>query len=287
MLRFIITVFLLAFFLNGSWGQDKPAYQLFTSDGKKVKYKKMMKDIIETKMFFFGEYHNNPISHWLQLEILNDLYDVKRNRLKVGAEMFESDNQLIIDEYFSGLISEDNFKKEVRLWPNYETDYRPMVEYMKDKGIPFIATNTPRRYASLVYKKGVDALELIDSVAQKYISNLPLEYDPELASYKRMIEMMGGHGGENLVAAQALKDATMGHFIRKNFDEKTFFYHLNGAFHSDHFEGIVWYVKKFLPMKYIRTLTTVEQLDMKTLDEEHEGKADYILVVHPNMTKTH
>lgn len=280
------TVLLLLLSMNSLAG-DKPAYQLFDSKGKKVKYKKMVKDIIDARMFFFGEYHNNPISHWLQLELLNDIYDVKRSKLKVGAEMFESDNQLIINEYLNGLISEDNFNKECRLWPNYETDYKPLVQYMKDKGIPLIATNTPRRYASIVFKKGLEILEQTDSLAKTYLAPLPLDYDPELPTYKKMIKMMGGHGGSNLIAAQALKDATMAHFIRKNFDGKTFFYHLNGAFHSDYFEGIVWYVKKFMPMESIRTLTTVEQLDLNKLDEENEGKADYILVVHPNMTKTH
>lgn len=279
-----ILLFIFSFHLTGA---DKPAYQIFDSKGKKVKYKKMVKDIIEARVFFFGEYHNNPISHWLQLELLNDIYDVKRSKLKVGAEMFESDNQLIINEYLDGLISEDNFNKECRLWPNYETDYKPLVQYMKDKDIPLIATNTPRRYASMVYKNGLNSLDQLDSLAKKYLAKLPLDYDPELPTYKKMIKMMGGHGGSNLVAAQALKDATMAHFIRKNFDGKTFFYHLNGAFHSDYYEGIVWFVKKFIPMEYIRTLTTVEQLDLNKLDEENEGKADYILAVHPNMTKTH
>lgn len=278
-------LFLILFF--NAVSQDKPAYQLFTVDGKRVKYKKMMKDIIEARIFFFGEHHNNPISHWLQLEILNDLYDVKKSKLKVGAEMFESDNQLIIDEYFNDIISEDNFIKEVRLWPNYETDYRPLVEYMKEKNIPLIATNCPRRYASLVYKKGMKALEQLDSVAKKFLPNLPIEFDKELQSYKKMLKMMGGHGSETLIEAQALKDASMAYFIRNNFEENTFFYHINGAYHSDFYEGIVWFVKKFIPEKSIRTLTTVEQLDMKKLDEENLGIADYILVVNPNMTKTH
>ena len=44
--------------------QDKPAYQLFKSNGKKAKYNKMIKDLAKADMVFFGEYHTNPIQCW-------------------------------------------------------------------------------------------------------------------------------------------------------------------------------------------------------------------------------
>ena len=108
---------------------DKPAYQLFTKEGKAIKFEKMLKALQDADIVFFGEQHNNPIGHWLQLEITQELFAIKGQNLVLGAEMFEADNQLLIDEYFNEDIKESNFEQEARLWKNYKTDYKPLLEF--------------------------------------------------------------------------------------------------------------------------------------------------------------
>lgn len=100
-------------------------------------------------MVFFGELHDNPVAHWLELEITKDIHTDKGKDLILAAEMFETDNQLIIDEYFSDIIKESSFEKEVRLWKNYQTDYKPLISFAKENGLRFVASNIPRRYASI------------------------------------------------------------------------------------------------------------------------------------------
>ncbi|MCB0479150.1 MAG: ChaN family lipoprotein [Crocinitomicaceae bacterium] len=270
------------------WNQsDKPAYLIFDGDGKEVKYSKMMKDLNSAKVILFGEFHDNPISHWLQFEMTVDLFNSKRSNLVLGAEMFEADNQLIIDEYFKDQISDKSFQAECRLWPNYNTDYKPIFEFAKDQKIPFIATNVPRRYASMVYKKGMESLYSIDSSAREYVAPLPIEVDTTLSQYQSLMHSMGGHGGVNFVTAQAIKDATMAHFILKNMDEKSVFLHFNGAYHSDYKQGITHYLKKSITASNIKTITTVTQDDISELSEENRKKADFIIVVPTSMTRTH
>ena len=104
---------------------DKPAYQLYNAKGKKAKYSKMLEKAIEADIVLFGEIHNNTICHWLQLELLKDLYTAKGKDLVIGAEMFESDNQLLINEYFAGNYDNKKFESEAKLWKNYKTDYKP------------------------------------------------------------------------------------------------------------------------------------------------------------------
>ncbi len=269
---------------------DKQAYKIFDADGKSVKYKNLLKDAIEADVVFFGELHNNPISHWLQLELTKDVFAGKQSNLVLGAEMFESDNQLILDEYLSGQIKTKNFEDEARLWNNYKTDYKPLVEFAKEKNLPFIATNIPRRYASLVNKKGFEGLDSLSNEAKKWIAPLPVNYNPEVNCYKSMIEMMGGMGGhvtENIPKAQAIKDATMAHFILENRSEGKTFLHYNGSYHSDDFEGIVWWIKQAKPDLNILTITTVEQDTISALSEESFGVADYIIAVPSDMTKTY
>ncbi len=172
-----------------SFASDKPAYVLYDSDGKMVKYSKMLKALEGADIIFFGELHTDPIAHWMQFELTKDLFSEKRDALVLGAEMFEADNQLILNEYLGGLYPADKFEAEMRLWNNYETDYKPVVEFAKTHQIPFIATNIPRRYASMVHKGGFEALDKLSDEAKRFIAPLPILYDPEVKCYKDMLDM--------------------------------------------------------------------------------------------------
>jgi uncharacterized iron-regulated protein len=87
--------------------------------------------------------------------------------------------------------------------------------------------------------------------------------------------------------AQASKDATMAHFIVRNLAANSVFIHYNGTYHSDNFEGINWYLKQYNPDIKIITISTVEQKDLSKLEKEHYNKADYILVIDEDVTKTY
>ena len=279
-------VILFVLCLLQGYGQEKPAYKIFKKDGKAVKYSKVLKEVLEQEVVCFGELHNNPISHWLQYELMIDLYANKGRKLSLGAEMFEADNQYILNEYMNDKISARNFNNEVRLWPNYDTDYKPLVEFAKANDLKFVATNIPRRYANIVYRKGMEGLNDLDSMA--YINMVPLDefkYDSTVACYAALSGNV--HGGGNLGMSQAIKDATMAYFIDQYVKKGRLFCHFNGAYHSDNHEGIVWYLKNVYEHKKIITITTVEQTDINTLSESNMNKADFIICVPETMTKTH
>ncbi len=140
----------------------------------------------------------------------------------------------------------------------------------------------------MVSKKGKDELVNISSDAKKYLCPLPLQVDTNLKGYQEIIKMNMGHGSNiNMVYAQASKDATMAHFIASNMKEKGNFLHFNGAYHSDNFEGILYYLKLFKKEVSISTISTVQQKDCSKLEKENEGKADFIIVVDEEMTTTH
>lgn len=284
-------VFLLVIvFVASAFKNDMPAYHIFNEKGNKKKYRKLIREVKDADVVFFGELHNNPIAHWLQVEITKSLYNEREGNLILGAEMFESDNQLILDEYLSKVIRQKDFEKEARLWPNYKTDYKALIQFASDSGIPFVAANIPRRYASLVNKKGLPALDSLSEEAKQWIAPLPIVFDSTLSGYQEMHEMMkgmGGHGNMNIVKAQAIKDATMAYHISENMKPGHLFLHFNGAFHSKNFEGIVWYLRQMHPELNIKTIHTAEQEDIDNLNEDLEGIADFVVVVDENMTKTY
>jgi len=95
-----------------------------------------------------------------------------------------------------------------------------------------------------------------------------------------------GHANENLPKAQAIKDATMAHFIFKNLDKGQQFLHFHGTFHSNNFEGIIWYLKRLNPELKVMSIASAEQADISKLEEENYDLADFILVVDEDMCKT-
>lgn len=283
-----IYLVLLSAFLFLSFKPDKPAYLLFDKSGKQVKYKKMLEIASKADIVLFGELHDNPISHWLQLELTRNLYQTKKDGLVLGAEMFESDNQVIMDEYLEGLISQKRFEAEIRLWPNYKTDYKPLVEFGKENKLKFVASNVPRRYASLVNSKGFEGLEDLSDEAKTFLPPLPVAYDSTLTCYKSMLEMkgMGSHVNANFPKAQAIKDATMAYFILENWEDGKLLIHYHGDYHARNYESIYWYLKQAKPELNIVTIATVSQKDILKLTEENTGTADYTICVDKNMTRT-
>lgn len=275
---------------NSLSAQDKPAYKIFTAEGKKADYGDMIKEIKKADIVFFGELHDDPIAHWLELEATKSLFAEKGNKLVMGAEMFEADNQLLIDEYFKGDYDAAKFEAEVKLWKNYQTDYKPLVELARTNKLPFIATNVPRRYAALVNKKGFEALDTLTAEAKRYFAPVPFPYDPEVKCYKDMLNMGGNmpaHATANLPRAQALKDATMAHFILKNWQKDKLFIHYNGSYHSSNFEGIIWYLNKFNPGLKIATMETVQQDGTESLEKEYLNKATFVIAIPKSMTRTY
>lgn len=271
-----------------SYANDTKAFQIFTKNGNTIDFKKVVKAGATKKYIFFGEYHNNPISHWLKFELTKEMHAVHKKKLMLGAEMFEADNQFILDEYLSDLISSKSFQNEIRLWPNYNTDYKPLVEYAKKYNLSFIATNIPRRYADMVNKKGFESLNELSELAKSFIVPLDeFKFDSTITCYKNLMGAMDGHGGINMATAQAIKDATMAHFILKNMTPKSIFLHFNGAYHSNNSEGIIYYLKKKVEEKEILTITTVEQRAIDKLENGNKGLADFIICVPETMTKTY
>lgn len=273
-------------FTTLSFTGEKKAYEIFDSKGTISSYETMLKAAKEADVILFGEFHDNPICHWLELELTTDLYADKKEKLVLGAEMFEADDQVILNEYLRGVISEKTFKAEVKLWGNYDTDYKPLVEFAKKNQLKFIAANVPRRYANMVYNRGLASLDSIDVAAKKFIAPLPIKYDSTVRAYKEIFDNAGGHGGQNLPKSQAVKDATMSHFILANWKPGQTFLHFNGAYHSNNNSGIAWYLKQSNPKLKILVISAAEQQSVNMLEDSNVGLGEFIICVPESMTKT-
>jgi len=198
----------------------------------------------------------------------------------------------LLSQYLTGNLTAKQFKDTMRLWPNYETDYAPIVEFAKTNKLFCVASNVKRKYASLLFKKGRNALDTLSTEVKAQMAPIDFIVDSSLSQYREVF-IMGGHMGVNMgmnmVESQAFKDATMAQFILANPGRKagTVHLHFNGAFHSDFHQGILWYVQQKQANIRVLTISTVTQADVRKLDKEHLGRADFIICVPESMTRTH
>ncbi|MEN8124375.1 MAG: ChaN family lipoprotein [Bacteroidota bacterium] len=290
MKRIKLTLLVFIAIVSITFAQGKSAYLLYNNKGVLESYDVMIDDLTNSDMVFFGEYHTNPISHWMQIEMAKSFYEIKGDKLVFGAEMFENGNQLVMNEYLAGFYPEEKMMPEMtQMWGNYKTDYKPLVEFAKENKLRFIATNIPRRYASMINKGGMDALKKLSPEARTMIGpDLEKYFDAEV--YADMKEKMGGHVPPNMLniqTAQASKDATMAHFSVKNFNKGDLFFHMDGSYHSNNNRGIIWWVNKIQPGLNIKTITTLTKSEWNEMTKEEKSEiSDYIIVVADNMTQT-
>lgn len=264
--------------------EDMQIYQIYNAQGEKISYERFVDSVATKDVILFGEMHNCPVTHWLEKNLALSLFAVHKENLVLGAEMFESDNQLILDEFLGGVISEERFEEEMRLWPNYTTDYMALIDLAKEKKLPFIATNIPRRYARTVKDNGLEETnELLSLEAKKYIAPLPIPYEADTTSvafFKKMGSM--GHRKSNpefMAQAQAIKDATMAWNISRKAKKGNCFLHYNGSYHSDSDSGIPFYLKKYASQLEVVRITAARQEDINTMEEINRNRADFIIVV--------
>lgn len=284
-LTFIPLIFLLAF---TSESGAQIAYKVLDKMGNEFTFSEMTEKLDRTDVILFGEIHNQPISHWLSLELIEKIF-AKDSLVQLGMEMFERDQQEVIDEMYAGIFPVSKLKQYTRTWNNYDTDYEPLVQYCHQNGIPLIATNIPRQYASFVFSHGLDSL---------YKQNIPSHLiplpgypiDTGLTSYGEILEMASqmGHGGGHLLDAQAVKDMTMAESIHQQIAENSRkFIHINGVFHSKYKEGIAWYLNHLNKELNISVISCHEVVDLENFNIPEHDKADFHLLINNKITKSY
>jgi uncharacterized iron-regulated protein len=156
-------------------------FKVFTSEGHPASLDDILRAMADVDAVLVGETHTDPVGHWVEAELFRMAVERFRAGSQEGSlrtvglsmEMFERDVQYILDEYLEGLITESQFQSSSRSWEYYEEDYRPMVELAKERGLPVIAANAPRRYVNRVSRMGRDAVLELPFSAKAFLPPLP------------------------------------------------------------------------------------------------------------------
>jgi uncharacterized iron-regulated protein/plastocyanin len=229
-------------------------YRVYTGAGAPATLADVVAAMERHDVVFLGETHDDPTAHMLQAELLRQARE-RYTGVALAAEFFERDVQLVLDEYLTGLISEAAFLAASRPWPRYATDYRPLVEFAREHGLPVIAANAPRRYVTRVTRHGREALAALSPAALAHLPPLPYGH-PSPAYREQWIQVIAGvmrqeglkcgipvddppapvgaHGDMgNQLHAQALWDATMAWSLARHLEAHpgALILHVVGGFH--------------------------------------------------------
>jgi uncharacterized iron-regulated protein len=252
---------------------------------------KIAEDCKNINVLFFGEEHNDSAGHYLETAIFEALHEIYGDKLALSMEMFETDCQLVLDEYLDGYINEDRLMKDARPWGNYK-DYRPTIEFAKQNRLDVIAANTPRRYVNMVSRKGMQSLDSLPKASKKFLP--PLPYDTASGRYReKFAEVMSGGspGSDNprIYYSQNLWDAEMSYsiyrYLKKNKRKKIF--HMVGNFHCDEKLGTLAQLQNRKKSLKILNISCFSDSTFANPDwEKFSNRGDYIIITDPGLKKT-
>lgn len=266
---------------------------------KEVSVADIVNDMNNADVLFYGEEHNDAVTHYLENKIFESLYEKYNSSITLSMEMFERDVQPIMNEYLTSAIKEKNFKKDARAWPNYN-DYRPMIEFSRLNKLDVICANAAGRYSNLAGRKGQKGLMDLPVESKKYFA--PLPYDTAAGKYHEKLVGLFDEGssrkkkqpsmGESfsLVMAQSLWDATMAYSIHEYFklhpNKKIL--QVNGRFHSDEYFAVVTQLKKYNPDIKCLVISSGSDEKFPKIDwNKYVNLGDYIIITDPKVPKTY
>lgn len=258
-------------------------------------FESMLADITSADIAFLGEQHDDPGTHRLEAATLEGLAR-RRSNVILALEMFERDVQPQLDRYLAGALVEKDFIATSRPWPRYATDYRPMVEFAKAWKWPVIAGNIPRKYASLIARGSLTALDTLSGETRAFASKrFSCEHDEYWDRFAKEMGDMSGHGPEaakqspeqkataieNIYQSQCAKDETMGESIAMAYNAApphALVVHVNGSFHSDYRLGTAERARRNLKGKRIVVVNFAPVADLDAANADDLRKiGDYVV----------
>lgn len=278
--------------------KPKANFRVYAASGKEVALEDVVNAMGKSEVVFLGETHNDAVAHQLEAELLQSAasrYGLNaaadsRRQLVLSLEMFERDVQTILDEYLSGLILERMFFKDSRPWSNYQTDYRPLVEFARKNNLPVIAANAPARYANQVSRLGRGSLASLSKTAKAWLA--PLPYGEASTAYAEkfnsfMESATAGHDPNSkkyFLDAQVLRDATMAYAIAQNLKsrQKALVLHVTGIFHVAGRMGVPEQLTAYRPQTRMIVVAIVPAVEAPKPDAESLEKfGDFVFITTP------
>lgn len=272
-------------------------YTIRSPQGEVLSLSALAVQIQDADIVLVGEWHGHPAAHLLQAQLLAALYSQNTN-LALSMEQFTRDKQGVVDDYLANKIGEASLTKDANAWPNYISDYRPLVEFAKTNNLDVIAANAPKPIVRCIGKYGETYLNRLPTNERTWVAgSLTLAED---AYQDKFISSMH-HGDEaqtkRQFAAQTAWDDTMAESMVNYLatHPNTQILHTAGRFHVEEGLGTASRILSRNPNLKVVMVTPVSsetvlkqgapdyQVEMQPLPKQYMSKEKMIAA----MTKIH
>lgn len=268
---------------------------MFEGDtGRVATWADLVEGISWSQVVFLGEIHDHREGHQVQVAIVEDMLAATPGTA-VSLEMFERNEQPIVDAYLRGELEEATLVERTgsASWaPKNSADgswsefYQPLVDRAKEAGSPVIAANAPRVYVRQARIDGYDALNALPPEERSHF-DLPKRLDD--GAYRQRFNAVMTPEGEDpadparlasldqTFRSQQMWDATMARSIATALDDGApKVVHCLGSFHSDYRGGTVLALRDAKPFVRILTVSIVPEA-ATALRERDRGRADIVI----------
>ncbi|ENM5888551.1 ChaN family lipoprotein [Vibrio mimicus] len=243
-------------------------YQLANPKGERISIQNLPADIENADVILIGEWHTHAGIHRFQTDLLKQMVE-NGHPMTLSMEQFTRDAQPVLDEYLAGEIGEQYLIQKANAWPNYESDYRPLVEFAKSQQLPIIAANAPKPIVRCIGRVGIDYIERLTPEQRQWIA---AEINTQDSPYKSTFMASMHHGNpaqnENQFAAQITWDETMAesivHYLRTNPERKVL--HIAGMFHTQQGLGTAASILRRNPNLKVVIITPVGDITTQSDD---------------------
>jgi uncharacterized iron-regulated protein len=209
-------LYLLLFMLIG-FGFGQPRI-LDLERNQEITFAELIANVEKTRVIFMGELHDHPGHHQAQLAVIQALHDAGQE-VTIGLEMFQRDDQEILDQWVEGKISREElveaYHRNWQWWPLYQ----PIFESARDKGHQLLALNVPREITAQVAREGFDSLT---PEQMQEIGFVTCRVDPDYEQFIRRTLSAHGHHDfdfQHFCEAQLVWDTAMAQRLGQYLDE--------------------------------------------------------------------
>lgn len=278
-MRSTISLLLASMMLSGCANQALTSdplsfydYQLYSPEGTALSLQQLPQSVQNADVILIGEWHTHAGVHRFQTDLLKTLST--QHRVALSMEQFTRDKQTIVNQYLAGEIGEQVLIQQGNAWPNYESDYRPLIELAKSQQMDVIAANAPKSTVRCIGRQGLAYLDKLNQEERGYLAS---EINTGESEYKSKFMASMHHGKpeqtEKQFAAQVTWDETMAESI-VNYRQQhpnTQVIHVAGKFHIEQGLGTAHSILRRDPYLKVVVISPVSSVD--------EQGSDYQLLV--------
>jgi uncharacterized iron-regulated protein len=224
--------------------------------GVKVTADQMYAAVSDARIIYVGETHDNPAAHRLELQILEAVLHRHPGQVSLGMEMFNNEQQAVLDDWVAGKLSEKEFLKASDWYGVWSQDfryYRDILNLARDHRVPVVALNVTRQVRQ---KVGMNDLADLDEATRAQLPEMDLN-DPYQKAMTTAIYADHSHGGKMLdsfLRIQTLWDESMASNVARHMSDKAPGYRMvvmAGGNHVRFGFGIPRRVFRRLPTSYV------------------------------------